>query len=85
MTTMKSTAIAAGVAVGAGMCVGPALAHPGPHHGMSFGELAQHLATGWHLLMLGGAATAIGVAVLFVVQRREAKVQPAARKPGGRT
>jgi hypothetical protein len=64
---------------------GPALAHPGSHHGMSFAELAQHLASGWHLLTLGAAATVIGIALLVVGQRRQSRARYGARKPGGRS
>lgn len=76
---MKHTIIVASLTAGVGLSGMPALAHPGPHHGMSFGELAQHLASGWHLLTLGLAAAVIATAVLIVGQRRQARDQHAVR------
>jgi len=68
MRSNRCRATRAGVAVSAVIAT-PALAHPGPHHTMSFSELAAHFSSGWHLAMLltsGAAATAL---VLFQVHR----------------
>jgi hypothetical protein len=73
----------AGALAATATAAGPAIAHPGPHHGMSFAELAQHLASGWHLLMLGAAAAVIGIAVLVLGQRRQVRARYGARKQGG--
>lgn len=54
--------------------VAPALAHPGDHHGMSFGELAAHLSSGWHLAVVVAAAFA-GIAVVVLGARREARAR----------
>lgn len=78
------TSLAVASAAAASAFIAPASAHPGPHHGMSFTELAQHLATGWHLLMLAGAAIATTVALFIVAQRRQAKARSFSPKPGDR-
>ena len=84
MTRVKLTAQATGAAVAVGGLAMPAMAHPGLHHGMSFGELAQHLATGWHLFVLV-AATVGGAAVLVLTLRRDERARGTRRGPGERS
>lgn len=74
MSRRRTTALAAATLLPTAI-TGPAVAHPGSHHGMSFAELAQHFASGWHLVIFGIALTAIGVLVFAVAgPRRNAKM-----------
>jgi Spy/CpxP family protein refolding chaperone len=83
MSKRSSTFIMAVAVTAAIAATGPALAHPGPHHGMSFAELAQHMASGWHLLTLVAAAAA-SIAALVLGQRREVRGRHGARSKGDR-
>ncbi len=73
--------VAAGLGIVGGLTwTGPAAAHPGSHHGMSFGEVIGHFVTGSHAWPLIAAA-AVGLAVYVVGQRRARMA--AQRRTGG--
>lgn len=75
----------AGAALSPAASTGPALAHPGAHHGMSLAELVQHLASGWHLLTLAAALMIGAAAIMIAGHRRQARAQFGERRQGGRT
>ena len=74
MPKLKSVMRLIATAALATVTFAPAFAHPGNHHGMSFGELASHLSSGWHLALVI-AAGAASIALVYLGVRRQGRAR----------